>query len=330
MKNFKKKNLWPLSHKELIRWCKKVGPKYKFDIKKIGQEKVFKNKFYLRKFAEIKRPLRFSKFFKKKNFDMIINCKIESLDEIGKFSQIYFDVNNQIYSIKSKKIIICTGGIESSVMILNSIKQRKLKNLRDNKFIGRYFMDHPKCYIGEIRYPKRDLISKFILRYRKHFNIYHGISLYNKNSRLLNTYIRFEEKKTFLRFKKKIMIRIFLEMEPRYQNKIYIRNKINKIKLSFSKKDLETSKRLIKDITNFFSNNPKLEKLNFDKNKLVDASHHMGGMIFPKVVDKNLRINGIKNIFCCSSAIFPSSGSVNPTLIICALAERLSLYLKKN
>ena len=85
-----------------------------------------------------------------------------------------------------------------------------------------------------------------------------------------------------------------------------------------------------KSVTNFFSYQPKFEKLNLDKTKLVDASHHMGGMIFPKVVDKNLKIKGTKNIFCCSSAIFPSSGSVNPTLIICALAERLSLYLKKN
>ena len=126
------------------------------------------------------------------------------------------------------------------------------------------------------------------------------------------------------------MIRIFLEMEPRYQNKVYIQNKTKKIDLSLSKKDLETSRRLLKSVTNFFSYQPKFEKLNLDKTKLVDASHHMGGMIFPKVVDKNLKIKGTKNIFCCSSAIFPSSGSVNPTLIICALAERLSLYLKKN
>ena len=82
-------------------------------------------------------------------------------------------------------------------------------------------------------------------------------------------------------------------------------------------------------MTNFFSFKPQSEKLYLNKKKLVDASHHMGGMSFPKVVDKNLKIKGVKNIFCCSSAIFPSSGSVNPTFIICALAERLSSYLKK-
>ena len=53
----------------------------------------------------------------------------------------------------------------------------------------------------------------------------------------------------------------------------------------------------------------------------------MGGMIYPKIVNKNLKIQGTKNIFCCSSSIFPTSGSVNPTLIICAFAERLSKFL---
>ena len=45
------------------------------------------------------------------------------------------------------------------------------------------------------------------------------------------------------------------------------------------------------------------------------------------VLDKNLKLQGLKDIYCCSSAIFPTSGSVNPTLIICALSERLSSHL---
>ena len=47
-------------------------------------------------------------------------------------------------------------------------------------------------------------------------------------------------------------------------------------------------------------------------------------------VDKNLRIYGLNNIFICSSAIFPTSGSVNPTMTICALANRLAIYIDKN
>ena len=55
----------------------------------------------------------------------------------------------------------------------------------------------------------------------------------------------------------------------------------------------------------------------------------MGGLSYPKILDKNLKLRGLNNIFCCSSAVFPTSGSTNPTLIICALSERLSEFLKK-
>ena len=73
---------------------------------------------------------------------------------------------------------------------------------------------------------------------------------------------------------------------------------------------------------------PNQEKLNFKVSDLVDASHHMGGLSYPNIVDKNLKIKGLNNIYCCSSAIFPTSGSANPTLIICGLAERLSKFLQ--
>ena len=60
----------------------------------------------------------------------------------------------------------------------------------------------------------------------------------------------------------------------------------------------------------------------------------MGGLCYsvnPKqtVVDKNLRIMGTKNIYACTSAIFPTSGSVNPTMTIIALAQRLAMHLTK-
>ena len=117
-------------------------------------------------------------------------------------------------------------------------------------------------------------------------------------------------------------------MEPKFKNKIYLKKNTVNINLSISKKEIEISKKLINKINTFFSFKHKLEKLSFNSSDLNDASHHMGGLCYPKNVDKNLRVLGLKNIFCCSSAVFPTSGSANPTLIICALAERLSKYLQ--
>ena len=60
----------------------------------------------------------------------------------------------------------------------------------------------------------------------------------------------------------------------------------------------------------------------------------MGGLRFDpnsnlSVVNKNLKVIGLRNTYICSSAIFPTSGSVNPTMTICALGSRLGDYLTK-
>ena len=328
MCNNKNKNIWPLSHKDLGYWCKKVGPKYKFNLASLGVQTIYKKNFISRGFIELKKPLRFSKYYKTRKFDLITNCKVQSLEDKKNESSIFFNLRNLNYSINSKKIIICAGAVESSILIMNSINDQKLRNLKNKKLIGRYFMDHPKSYAGEIKYPRINLIEDLKMKSKKKFNIYKGLSLNKKNKRILNTYVRFEEKKSFLKLRKQILVKIFLEMEPNFKNRIYLKNNLAHINLSLSEKEIDISKKLLNDVKTIFSYKPKLENLDFKVSNLVDASHHIGGLCYPKIVDKNLKIRGLNNIYCCSSAIFPTSGSANPTLIICGLAERLSKFLQ--
>jgi choline dehydrogenase-like flavoprotein len=46
------------------------------------------------------------------------------------------------------------------------------------------------------------------------------------------------------------------------------------------------------------------------------------------VVDRDLRVWGTKNIFVCSSSVFPTSGQANPTFFLGAFAIRLAKYIK--
>jgi choline dehydrogenase-like flavoprotein len=75
---------------------------------------------------------------------------------------------------------------------------------------------------------------------------------------------------------------------------------------------------------------PEISKIhdciNFNSISELDFSpvnHHMGGASIGKVVDKNLKINGITNLFVCSSAIFPTSSHSNPTLTTLALVGKM-------
>jgi choline dehydrogenase-like flavoprotein len=45
------------------------------------------------------------------------------------------------------------------------------------------------------------------------------------------------------------------------------------------------------------------------------------------VVDKNLAVFDVENLYVCSNAVFPSGASVNPTLTLTALSFRLGKHL---
>jgi choline dehydrogenase-like flavoprotein len=45
------------------------------------------------------------------------------------------------------------------------------------------------------------------------------------------------------------------------------------------------------------------------------------------VVDADLRVHGVDNLYVCSNAVFPSIGSINPTVTLTALSLRLADHL---
>ena len=160
----------------------------------------------------------------------------------------------------------------------------------------------------------------------------HAVHL--KVLKLLDQFDFFLKKRTFL-------IQIFVEMEPNEKNKVTLnKKKMINVRSNLSKKDIKTIIILRDFIFKKFSFNVESEKkIELTKEFIYkysqDASHHMGGTSYnhdkkKSYVDKNLKIIGTKNIFICSSSVFPTSGSVNPTLIILALGLRLSKFLLRN
>jgi choline dehydrogenase-like flavoprotein len=67
---------------------------------------------------------------------------------------------------------------------------------------------------------------------------------------------------------------------------------------------------------------------------LNTSRHHMGTTRMSceadnGVVDENARVHGVRNLYIAGSSVFPTSGIINPTLTIIALAMRLSDHLKR-
>jgi choline dehydrogenase-like flavoprotein len=68
--------------------------------------------------------------------------------------------------------------------------------------------------------------------------------------------------------------------------------------------------------------------------EMIGGWHHMGTTRMSEdpstgVVDRNCRIHGIDNLYVAGSSVFTTSGFVNPTLTIVALAYRLADHLKE-
>ena len=71
------------------------------------------------------------------------------------------------------------------------------------------------------------------------------------------------------------------------------------------------------------------------KNAGIDLFHPMGGARMGSspqnsVVDSNLRVHGIGNLFVASCAVFPTGGSSNPTFSLMALTLRLADFLTRH
>ena len=349
----KQSNLWPLDHKSLLKEYKKLNKKYQFFFNKFKKKKI-NIPFEVRPFIATTNPINFKQFININEIDLIYNCKIKSIDENKKVATAY-PVDSKL-KFNAKKIVVCCGGIESVKLIQNSLSQRKLRDLKNKNLIGKYFMDHPKFDLGYLKYPKVDIIKQIELTKKNNLITYYGISLkrsIQKKKNLLNSYVRFEKPnikisrfldtfnipiiKDIFKSKKIVRVKLFCEMMPNVNNSISSKKNNTSVILKPSVTDYKTIEFLANKIKFFFSFKPENER-NFNFNNLINrakgASHHMGGLRFDpnknlSVVDKNLKIIGLKKIYVCSSAIFPTSGSVNPTMTLCALSNKLGDHLRK-
>mgnify|MGYP006091319135 CR=1 FL=1 len=352
-----KKNIWPITHNELLRLYKKISVKY--NIKFPSNTKSYeKNSTIEREFLANSKIIKFEKLLNYEKIDVLFNVKVNQFYENkNKVTCVIIEKKKKI-KIEAKKLILCCGTLENIKIIHNSFKRKRKKINFD--MLGKYFMNHPKLSIGKIKFPKPEVnFNKYIFSGK---NSYTGISLSQKNhnkNNLLNSFVRFSPiyKNIFkINFFNKILHKLsrliksnlfldgykilaFLEMSPSIKNNVMI-NKKNQIIVDydFSKTDIQTLIELQKEIYSEFSSNSNNEKIikinkNFIINKSIDASHHMGGTRYhpsskSAFVDNNLKIIGLKNTYISSSSIFPTSGSANPTATIIALSYRLSSYLK--
>lgn len=115
---------------------------------------------------------------------------------------------------------------------------------------------------------------------------------------------------------------------------------ISKINWKLTDYDLSAIRKTIKTLQNKAFDQGYIdfipETIDLDWNSIyTSAAHHLGTARMSKssdagVVDRNLKVFNIDNLYICDGSVFPTSGNANSSLTISALACRLANYLIKN
>ena len=137
------------------------------------------------------------------------------------------------------------------------------------------------------------------------------------------------------------------EQNPQLENKITLSSSkdfsgipLTKLNYQLSNLTLNTANEMVKQIGNYFIDKD-LGRLGAFKtienvsSFISEAGyHHIGCTIMwnskkSSVVDKNLKLHNIENLYICGSSVFPTGGHANPTLSIVQLSLRLGEHLVK-
>jgi choline dehydrogenase-like flavoprotein len=144
---------------------------------------------------------------------------------------------------------------------------------------------------------------------------------------------------------KLLRLRYFLEMEPCAANRVTLGSTLDalgvpraRVSHDLTARDIETFKALQTAVGEECERLGLGEMLLSEAEKTMlpreDASHHLGTTRMgtdPRrsVVDSNLRVHSLQNLFVAGGSAFPTSGNGNPTMMMVALSIRLAQHLRE-
>jgi choline dehydrogenase-like flavoprotein len=273
-----------------------------------------------------------------------------------------------VFQVKAKRFILCSGGIENPRILLNSNSSIKQGIGNQHDLVGRYFMTHlPMKGFGKaiITSPKAAQITDSLIKPTIHylslkektkqekkllnvgFHLHPGYK-FNTPGRhpdnMRNVLPAFDSLLTGNSNYQIFPILAVAEQRPHPENRIELSSSrdymgMQKLKLRYQYSQLDLNN--IHQSAKIFAS--EIGRLGlgrvqtvFSDDKIPSLSpddHHMGTTRMnpnPKlgVVDENCKVHGIDNLYIAGSSIFPSCGFANPTLTLIAMALRLTDHLK--
>lgn len=329
--------------------------------------------------------------------DVLYNAQVTEIITEGNSADriIIQNFKGDSMEVQVKNLVLATGAIEATRMMLQFSKENKLLFEENSELIGKNFMDHPCMKIGEIKdvddeynfqkqfntnfyknrkYSIRISLSDLAQREQKILNSSLSIMFYYSNEKedpfnrlksllkiqninsliwiLKNSRSYFRILQAFLKdgflYKPKADAKLVVmaEQEPTQDSYISLSNEKDRFgreKALINWHVTNKTAQSIKNIANYFeeylsSSGQGIIEYSTDINSITndllsDVNHFMGGTrmsdsVETGVVDENLMVWNINNLFISSTSVFPTGSHSNPTLTLLALTKRLAFHLK--
>ena len=255
---------------------------------------------------------------------------------------------------RAKLFIVSCGGIESPRLLLFSRSERFPTGIGNaNDQVGRFFNEHPAVnFYASINHTRSTIMpSNNIGRSHQYYEEFRkqglGSTLFvfrqawllpHHNMPLKLSNIPKNLKAILGRLKKATLyIGATIEMKLSNANRVVMSkeqsdcfgNPIAHLQFNFADEDLKTLDLCRQYIRHFYE---KIGASDVHEAPISWSRHHqgtcrMGDNPGASVVDRNLRVHEVPNLYVCGSEVFVTGGAMQPCLTITALAHRLADHL---
>lgn len=237
-------------------------------------------------------------------------------------------ITNEQNSVAASSFAICCSGIESTILLLASADQRWPEGLGSGaRHLGRYLVSHP-AVVANGRLPGRSLLGRTPIDPTAASRFFDSEKEQSRGKRML-----FWAPK----LRRGCNLTCYFEEFPNQTNRVTLsagstRFGTSRARIHYEHDD--ATKRRTAEIGE--SIRTLAEKIGFTDVRLSSYinAHCMGTTRMSAspvdgVVDENLQLHDIDNVFVCGMGSFSSGAAANPTLTVAALAHRLGQYLGK-
>lgn len=291
------------------------------------------------------------------NFEILTDVVVEniSMSSRGQAEGVTY-VNKDLggsKQVNAKRIIVAAGAIESAKLLQRSTSNYWIKGIgNDNDLVGRHFITHPYIRFGadlpsnpkrlqtEMDFPtlvSRHYDSKLEQAKGKYILVNPAGNVNVDLAKAMKEGKSPEQVQKMLEGKTKIEIHALVEIFSQHRNRVTNADDKNHFGLpetivDFSKgpnidqRIDEMQREVNKIFTAMGAKDPRKPIVSWRADHAA-CTTRMSVSAVTGVVDKNLKVFEVDNLYVCSNGSFSSLGAVNPTLTLTAIALKLGDHL---